>query len=469
MIYYSSKTVFDTIYEKAKLFFIELNKILGVTNFVMHSEFKLDGDDLMPIEINSMRFGGMGLGNLVFHSLNVNPYTYFQNDTEPDWGNIWNKNESNIFAFFIAYNSENKSVMEYKPNTEKLKKQFTHVLLEQVFDYKKQLAFAIYCLKETNENIEKLLKIEFDDYFEQSLTFKKISIIDNCGLTSPEIEKISMLSQEPISIYNDFPETETQIIERIGDADCVLVSWQTMINADILKASTSLKFIGMCCSLYDENSANVDIAEARKLGIEVKGVKDYGDEGTVEFIFAQLIYLLKGLGKHQWKSEGTELSNKSIGIVGLGTLGQMVAKTAIHFGMNVFYFNRSRKHELEKEGITYLPLNELVKSCDIITTHLPKNTILLNALEFQNKKENSILVNTSLGLTFDKDAFLKWISNDKTSFAILDADGVGNFGREFSEYQNIITTDQFAGFTIEAKKRLSEKVLANLTNYLEHK
>jgi phosphoglycerate dehydrogenase-like enzyme len=301
------------------------------------------------------------------------------------------------------------------------------------------------------------------------MTFKKISIIDNCGLTSPEIEKISMLSKETISIYNNFPKTEEEIINRIGNADCVLVSWQTKISAHILKASTSLKFIGMCCSLYDENSSNVDIVEARKLGITVKGVKDYGDEGTVEFIFAQLVYLFKGLGKNKWKNEVSELTNKSIGIIGLGTLGQMVAKTAIHFGMQVYYFNRTRKYELENKGINYLSLNELLQSCDIITTHLPRNTILLKEQEFQNKKFNSILINTSLGLTFEKNAFLKWINSDKTSFAILDADGVGNFASEFSKFENIILSEQFAGFTLEAKKRLSEKVLINLTNYLENK
>jgi len=166
MIYYSSKDVFDRVYDKAKAFFVELNKILNVTNFVMHSEFKMDNEDFIPIEINSMRFGGMGLGNLVFHSLKINPYTYFLNDIEPDWQNIWNGNINNIYTFFIAYNGENKSVSEFKPNREKLKQQFTQVLLEQEFDYQKQLTFAIYCLKETEANIEKLLKIEFDDYFE---------------------------------------------------------------------------------------------------------------------------------------------------------------------------------------------------------------------------------------------------------------------------------------------------------------
>ena len=168
MIYYSSKEVFDKIYDKAKTFFIELNKILGVTNFVMHSEFKMSERDLIPIEINSMRFGGMGLGNLVYHSLKINPYMYYLNDIEPNWQNIWKGNEHNIFTFFIAYNSENKSVNEFKPRREKLKQQFTEVLLEHIFDYQKQLAFAIYCLRETEGNITKLLKIEFDDYFESN-------------------------------------------------------------------------------------------------------------------------------------------------------------------------------------------------------------------------------------------------------------------------------------------------------------
>lgn len=299
------------------------------------------------------------------------------------------------------------------------------------------------------------------------MIFRKITIIDKCGLTSPEIEKIASLSQEAISIYDDFPESESEIIKRMSDADCVLVSWHTKITAEMIQASPSLKFIGMCCSLYDEKSANVDIVEARKLGVEVKGVRDYGDEGTVEFIFSQLIFLLKGLGKNKWRNESTELTNKSIGIIGLGTLGQMVAKTAIHFGMKVFYFSRSRKFELEKTGITFLPLDELMESCDIITTHLPKNTILLTEREFRIKKHNSILINTSLGRTFEMDAFVNWISNDRTSFAIFDGNASGSLDGELDNYSNIISSEQYSGFTIEAKKRLSQKVLLNLTTYLE--
>jgi len=298
------------------------------------------------------------------------------------------------------------------------------------------------------------------------MKFDKIVIIDKCGLTDPILEKLTKLSVRPISVYDDFPDSEDEIVKRIDDADCILVSWQTMISADIIKASKSLKFIAMCCSLYDEQSANVDISAARKLGIEVKGVKDYGDDGTIEFIFAELIYLFKGLGKHKWRNEQTELKNKSIGIIGLGTLGLMVAKTAAHFGMQVFYFSRTRKQQLENQNLKFLPLEELLKTCDVVTTHLPKHTVIISEHEFNIKKRNSILVSTSIGLNCDKDALKNWLTKDKKSYAIFDSVGVGIFADELRQLENVILSDQSAGFTVEAKERLSEKVFNNLTDFL---
>ncbi len=167
ILYYFSKEVFDRIYTKAKHFFIELNKILNVTNLSIHGEFKLHNDELMPIELNPLRYGGMGFGNMVFHALGINPYTYFLNNIEPDWQSIWEDRQEDIFCFFIAYNGVNININECKPNRERLKQQFTEVLLECSFDYQTQLTFGIYCLKETKENLANLLKIDFDDFFDR--------------------------------------------------------------------------------------------------------------------------------------------------------------------------------------------------------------------------------------------------------------------------------------------------------------
>jgi ATP-grasp domain len=166
ILYYFSKEVFDLIYTKAKHFFTQLNQILNVTNITMHCEFKLDGDRLMPIEINTLRYGGMGFGNMVFHALGINPYTYFLNNIEPDWQTIWKDRGEDIFCFFIAYNGANINLNEYRPNRERLEQQFTDILLERSFDYQTQLTFGIYCLKETKENLANLLKIDFDDFFD---------------------------------------------------------------------------------------------------------------------------------------------------------------------------------------------------------------------------------------------------------------------------------------------------------------
>ena len=297
--------------------------------------------------------------------------------------------------------------------------------------------------------------------------FKKIVAVDHCGLTPEIIEKINGLSAAPVTLYQDIPASDEQIIERIADADCVLVSWQTKINANVLRSAKSVKYIGMCCSLYDEKSANVDIAEARSRGIVVKGVRDYGDEGSVEFIFAQLIFLLKGMGAHKWRSESTELTHKKIGIIGFGTLGQLVARTAVHFGMEVYYHSRTRKADLETDKVKYLPLEELVKTCDIVSTHLPRNTKILSANEFKLMKKNSILINTSIGLTFDKDAFVDWITHDRTSYAIFDGCGYDESVSEFKAIDNVIIFNQSSGFTFEARQRLSQKVLNNMLEFLE--
>ena len=66
--------------------------------------------------------------------------------------------------------------------------------------------------------------------------------------------------------YTGIPETDEEIVNRIGDADCVLVSYNTQIRRNVIEACPNIKYIGMCCTLYSESSANVDIAAARERG-----------------------------------------------------------------------------------------------------------------------------------------------------------------------------------------------------------
>jgi len=149
----------------------------------------------------------------------------------------------------------------------------------------------------------------------------------------------------------------------------------------------------------------------------------------------------------------------------MGTTGQMVTDRLQAFGAQVNYFSRSRKSHLEQKGIHYRPLNELLESTEIISLHLPKNTTILSREEFARFGNGKILINTSLGLTFDKPAFESWISNP-TNYAIFDGDGIGEYKKEFDQFENIISTEVVSGWTMEAQERLSMKALDNLIAFV---
>jgi len=134
--------------------------------------------------------------------------------------------------------------------------------------------------------------------------------------------------------------------------------------------------------------------------------------------------------------------------------------------MEVYYYNRSRKQNIENSGVQYLPLNELLSTCEIISTHLPKNTIILDGECFDVLGNGKILINTSLGLTFEKANFLTWVKN-QGNYAIFDADGVGKHHEDFEKHKQIIISAKVGGWTSEAIDRLSSKVIENVKSFVE--
>lgn len=299
------------------------------------------------------------------------------------------------------------------------------------------------------------------------MKFSKIVTVDYCGLTGASTDKILSMSTQPAVIHSDDPTKKHEIINRIGDADCVLVSWRTRLDQEVFNACKNIRYVGMCCSLYDEDSANVDIKAARAKNIVVKGVKDYGDEGTVEFIFATLITLFKGMGTHVRAGEPTELSSKTLGIVGLGFLGQLVAKAAQFFGMKIIYYSRTRKPELEKAGITYADFHSLLEQSDVVSAHLPRNVCLFTDAAFSRMKSQAVFVNTSLGQPFDAQALFTWLGKDTDNYAIFDLPGSGRVTEECAQYPNIMLYKRPSGFTTEARIRLTDKVFANMRAFMD--
>lgn len=295
--------------------------------------------------------------------------------------------------------------------------------------------------------------------------FRKIVAIEDV-LLSPEADERLHDFAEEVVMYRDMPGSDEEVIRRIGDADCVLVSFKTKISRRVMEACQGIRYIGMCCTLYGGSSCNVDLTAARERNITVTGVRDYGDEGVVEYVISEAVRLLHGFGERQWRAQKYELGGMNVGIIGLGTTGRMCADAFRFFGSNVHYFSRTRKPEAEQAGIACLDLHGLLRRCDIILTTLPRNTYLLQEEEFRIMGGGKILMNTSIGATFDVKALKRWLSAHPDSYYLCDGTGMGTLAEELSPLSNVIWTPAVAGRSAQSTERLSRKVLDNIKNYL---
>ena len=251
--------------------------------------------------------------------------------------------------------------------------------------------------------------------------FKKLVAIEPVSLI-PSAEKELYKHAEEVELYGDIPENEDEIIRRIGDAEAVLVSYTSRISRRTIESCPSIRYIGMCCSLYSEESANVDIACARERGITVLGIRDYGDRGVVEYALSELVRFLHGFDRPMLQDMPVEITDLKVGILGLGVSGGMIADAMKFMGAQVSYYCRSPKPEREAQGMTYRPLKELLAESQVVFACLNKNVILLHQEEFEMLGRGKILFNTSIGPAFDLPALKEWLDQGDNYF-VCDTEG----------------------------------------------
>lgn len=294
--------------------------------------------------------------------------------------------------------------------------------------------------------------------------FKKMVAIEPTKLLPEWDEKLKKLAEEAI-FYEDVPTESAVIIDRIGDADCVMLSFTSFIDRTVLDACPNIRYIGICASLYAPENANVDILYAEKKGIVVTGVRDYGDEGVKEYAISELVRLLQGRGPAMWKAEPMELTDVKVGIVGMGTVGSLLARTMDFFGMDVNYYSRTRKPAIEKElGMTYRPLAELLAEVDILITCLNKNVVLLDEEAFRTFGNGKILMNVSITPSHEVSALKQWLAQPE-NYAFSDTEA--GLGAEVIGLPNVFTGKTNAGLTSMAKVRLAQKVIQNIEAFFE--
>lgn len=297
--------------------------------------------------------------------------------------------------------------------------------------------------------------------------FKKLVAIEPVSLIPSAEEKLKEYAQEVI-LYRDVPENDEEILRRIGDADAVLVSYTSRITRSVIERCANVRYIGMCCSLYSEASANVDIACAREHGIRVLGIRDYGDRGVVEYVLHELIGLLHGFGgKTMLRDEPCEITGLKVGIVGLGVSGKMIAEALQFMGAEVSYYSRTRKREAELSGMAYKPLDLLLSKNEVIFTCLNKNVLLLQKPQFDMLGDHKVLFNTSIGPGFDSAALSDWVRREGNHFFCDTKAAAGDVPADFFELENVHCPAISSGRTKQAFVLLSQKVLANIETALK--
>lgn len=295
------------------------------------------------------------------------------------------------------------------------------------------------------------------------MKFKKLVAIEPVSLIPSAEARLSEFADEVI-MYPDIPSDDEEIAARISDADAVLLSYTSRLERPALEKCPNVRYIGMCCSLYSPESANVDIRYAQSRGITVTGIRDYGDEGVVEYVVSELVRLFHGFGQDSWEELPREITGLKVGVVGLGKSGGMIADAMKFFGASVSYFARSEKEWAKEKGYEFKPLKKVLSENEVIFCCLNKNTVLLHEEEFKSLGDRKILFNTGLSPAWDEKPFLEWLENNNLCFC----DTIGALGGEhLLDHPNVRCMKVSTGRTRQAFDRLSEKVLANIENFLK--
>jgi glyoxylate reductase len=223
------------------------------------------------------------------------------------------------------------------------------------------------------------------------------------------------------------------LVEKAKKADALLTMLSDSIDQELLDLAVNLKVVANLAVGFD----NIDIRYAETKGIIVCNTPDILADTTADLTFGLLLSTARRLieaadyvKSNQWKSwgplllAGHDVHHKTIGIVGMGKIGQAIAKRATGFEMNILYHNRSRNKEAEVTlGAKYCPLDELLESSDFVVclTPLTNDTKeLFNIESFKKMKPTAIFINASRGAVVNEQDLYEALQNKVIAGAGLD-------------------------------------------------
>ena len=275
-----------------------------------------------------------------------------------------------------------------------------------------------------------------------------------------------------------------EVVERTKDADCIL-SNKTVFNEALLSQLPNLKYIGVMAT----GTNVIDIEAARNHGIIVTNIPSYSTDSVAQLMFAHLLNVLNRVDKYaneirdgRWADSGDfcywdgkirELASMSLGIVGLGSIGNRVAQIALAFGMNVYAYISKSVNDLPC-GVQKSTLNGLFNSCDVISLHCPltpETRGMINKETLAMMRPETILINTGRGPLVNEDDVAEALNNGTIAAYATDVMSKEPPQKDNPLFacKNAFITPHLAWGTIEARKRLIDIAVENVKSYCDGK
>lgn len=261
----------------------------------------------------------------------------------------------------------------------------------------------------------------------------KIVILDGYTENPGDLSWEGIARLGELTVYDRTPKDPEEICRRIGGAEIVITN-KTPLTAEILGRCPGIRYIGLLSTGYNI----VDCAAARAHGIPVTNIPAYSTDAVAQLAMALLLEITNQVGRHSaavrdgkwsscadfcfWETPLTELSGKTMGIIGFGRIGQAMGRLAKAFGMNVLAAG-SRPTEEGRAIADYVELEELLSRSDVVSLHcplFPETERLINKHTIERMKDGAILLNTGRGQLICEPALAQALHSGKLRAAGLD-------------------------------------------------
>jgi glyoxylate reductase len=283
---------------------------------------------------------------------------------------------------------------------------------------------------------------------------------------------------------DDHVMTKAELVEAVKHADVLVPTITDRIDATILsQAGPNLKLIANFGTGVD----HIDLASARQRNITVTNTPGVLTEDTADMTMALILSVPRRLAEGErltrsgnwtgWSPTfmlGHRIWGKRLGIIGMGRIGQAVARRAKAFGMSIHYHNRKRVHpdiEAELEATWWESLDQMLARMDVVTIHSPHTPAtfhLLSARRLKLMQPTAYLINTSRGEIVDENALTRMLGRHELAGAGLDVfEHEPAVNPKLLELDNVVLLPHLGSATIEGRIDMGEKVLINIKTFAD--